>query len=62
MLCIAQKNVVRREQILTSIWGENDYFAGRSLDVFISKLRKYLAADPGVGIENITKVGFILNY
>lgn len=61
MLCMAKKNVVRREQILTAIWGENDYFAGRSLDVFISKLRKYFAEDPNVNIENVIKVGYILN-
>lgn len=61
MLCLSKKNVVRRERILTSIWGENDYFAGRSLDVFISKLRKYFSEDPSISIENITKVGFILN-
>ena len=61
MLCISKRNVVRREQILTAIWGENDYFAGRSLDVFISKLRKYFSEDSNIKIENITKVGFILN-
>lgn len=61
MLCKAKRNVVRREQILTAIWGENDYFAGRSLDVFISKLRKYFADDPNVKIENVVKVGYILN-
>jgi len=61
MLCQATGNVVRREHILTLIWGENDYFAGRSLDVFISKLRKYFAEDPNVNIENVIKVGYILN-
>jgi len=61
MLCLSKKNVVRREQILTAIWGENDYFAGRSLDVFISKLRKYFAEDSNVSIENIIKVGFLLH-
>ena len=60
MLCISKNNIVRREQLLVSIWGENDYFAGRSLDVFISKLRKYLSDDPSIKIENITKVGFVL--
>ena len=59
-LCLNKNNVIRREQILTAIWGENDYFAGRSLDVFISKLRKYFASDPAISIENIPKVGFIL--
>ena len=61
LLCSSKNNIVKREQLLTSIWGENDYFAGRSLDVFISKLRKYFAADPTVRIENIPKVGFLLS-
>lgn len=61
VLCLSKNKVIRREQILTAIWGENDYFAGRSLDVFISKLRKYLSADPSIRIENIPKVGFILH-
>ena len=60
LLCLSMNNVIRREQILTAIWGENDYFAGRSLDVFISKLRKYFRTDPTISIENIPKVGFIL--
>jgi len=60
LLCLSKNKVVRREQILTAIWGENDYFAGRSLDVFISKLRKYFGSDPSICIENIPKVGFIL--
>ena len=60
ILCLSKNNVVRREQILTAIWGENDYFAGRSLDVFISKLRKYFSEDSNVKIENIPKVGFII--
>ncbi|HNX79308.1 MAG TPA: response regulator transcription factor [Prolixibacteraceae bacterium] len=61
LLCSSRNNVVKREQILTTIWGENDYFAGRSLDVFITKLRKYFAEDPSVKIENIPKVGFLLS-
>jgi DNA-binding response OmpR family regulator len=61
LLCSSRNNVVKREDILTSIWGENDYFAGRSLDVFITKLRKYFAGDPSVRIENIPKVGFQLS-
>lgn len=61
LLCSSRNNIVKREQILTEIWGENDYFAGRSLDVFISKLRKYFNGDTSVRIENIPKVGFILS-
>lgn len=60
ILCLSKNKVIRREQILTAIWGENDYFAGRSLDVFTSKLRKYFSSDSAVSIENIPKVGFIL--
>jgi DNA-binding response OmpR family regulator len=60
LLCLSRNNIIRREQILTAVWGENDYFAGRSLDVFISKLRKYFSEDQSISIENIPKVGFIL--
>ena len=51
--------IVKREVILNNIWGTSDYFSGRSLDVYISKLRKYLQEDPTVTIENISKVGFL---
>lgn len=51
--------IVKREVILNKIWGTNDYFSGRSLDVYISKLRKYLQDDPNILIENISKVGFL---
>nr|WP_321406395.1 response regulator transcription factor [uncultured Carboxylicivirga sp.] len=61
MLCKSMNNIVRREDILVAIWGENDYFHGRSLDVFIAKLRKYLKDDTSVNIENVPKVGFVLN-
>jgi len=61
LLCKNRGNIIRREDLLTNIWGENDYFAGRSLDVFIAKLRKYLKQDPNVSIENVPRVGFLLN-
>lgn len=54
-------HLVKRETILETIWGENDYFLGRSLDVFISRLRKILKADPRIQIENVFGVGFILH-
>jgi len=60
VLCANKGNITRREEMLKKIWGENDYFAGRSLDVFIAKLRKYLKADMSVSIENIPRVGFLL--
>jgi DNA-binding response OmpR family regulator len=52
--------LVTREEILTEVWGENDYFAGRSLDVFISRLRKYFKDDPSIILENRHGIGFIL--
>lgn len=61
MLLQSKNNVVRREDILVKVWGENDYFMGRSLDVFITKLRKHLKPDPQVKIENVHGVGFILS-
>ncbi len=60
-LLIEHKNqVLQRGIILEKLWGENDYFLGRSLDVFISRLRKYLKTDPAIRIENIHGVGFRL--
>ncbi len=50
--------LVKRSYILETIWGRNDYFLGRSLDVFISRLRKHLSRDPHIRIENIHGVGF----
>lgn len=49
-----------REQILTEIWGQDDYFLGRSMDVFISRLRKYLSADNGIALRTLRGMGFIL--
>ena len=51
---------VKRETILNVVWGNDDYFSGRSLDVFIAKLRKCLSDDGNVSIENIHGVGFRL--
>ena len=60
MFFIENKNtVVTRERILNVLWGENDYFAGRSLDVFITRIRKYLKPVTGISIENKHGVGFI---
>lgn len=54
--------VLKREEILTEVWGNDDYFMGRSMDVFISKLRKYLKDDPTVQIVNYHGVGFRLEF
>ena len=58
-LFLENKNVVlKREAILKSLWGDDDYFMGRSLDVFISRLRKILANQNGIIIENLHGIGF----
>ncbi len=60
-LFLEQPNqVIKRSNILEKLWGEDDYFLGRSLDVFISRLRKYLKNDESLKIENIHGVGFRL--
>lgn len=53
-------SVLKREKILTALWGTDDYFMGRSLDVFISRLRKIIKEETNVRIENIPRVGFKL--
>ena len=53
-----KNQVISREIILKGVWGQDDYFVGRSLDVFITKLRKYFAEDPRILISNLHGVGF----
>ena len=56
-----QNMIIKRSDILMQVWGENDYFRGRSLDVFISRLRKLLRSSACVKIENVYGVGFIFS-
>lgn len=60
LLCINMNKILRREIALKMIWGEDDYFMGRSMDVYITKLRKFLSDDPKVNITNIHRTGFML--
>lgn len=60
ILCDQKDKVVERELLTNMVWGDDNYFVGRSLDVFISKLRKYLNRDSRVKISNIHGVGFKL--
>jgi len=60
LLCQFKNQVLPRETILTAVWGQDDYFAGRSMDVFITKLRKYLSQDDSISIANIHGIGFKL--
>jgi DNA-binding response OmpR family regulator len=55
-----KNSVLKREKILLELWGTDDYFMGRSLDVFISRLRKIFKEEPNIRIENIPRVGFKL--
>ena len=52
--------VIEKEYILEQVWGKTDYFVGRSLDVFVTKLRKYLSKDDKIQISNIHGIGFNL--
>jgi DNA-binding response OmpR family regulator len=60
LLCLKKNNVLTREEALLSIWHDDNYFNGRSMDVFLSKLRKYLKDDPKVEIVNVHGKGYKL--
>jgi len=60
MLCEYMNDVLPREEALKKIWGSDTYFNGRSMDVYIAKLRKYLKDDPSIEIVNIHGTGFRL--
>lgn len=52
-----KNQLLKREQILKSIWGNDDFFSGRSMDVYISKIRKYFKEDSNISIESIRNIG-----
>ena len=60
LLCEHKNELLPREKALNKIWGEDGYFTARSMDVFVTKLRKYLEADNSVEIRNIHGSGFLL--
>ncbi|HLS70627.1 MAG TPA: response regulator transcription factor [Chitinophagaceae bacterium] len=60
MLCEFKNDLLPREKALKRIWGSDTYFNGRSMDVYIAKLRKYLSVDDSVSIVNIHGNGFRL--
>lgn len=61
MLCQKLNQVVERSLLLNEIWGNDDYFSRKSMDVFVSRLRKYLAEDQNIKLLNVHNTGFILN-
>ncbi len=62
MLCEHKNEVLSKDLVLVELWGEASFFNGRSMDVFITKLRKYLHDDKGVEIVNVRGVGYKLIY
>ncbi|TPD67054.1 response regulator transcription factor [Flavobacterium microcysteis] len=56
-----KSKLVKREDILKEIWGNDDFFSGRSMDVFISRLRKYFSEDPAISIPSVRGLGFEFN-
>lgn len=61
LLCEHKNNLLSREIALTRIWGEDGYFTARSMDVFVTRLRKFLSGDPQIKIKNLHGSGFILS-
>lgn len=55
-----KNTIVSRQEVLNAIWGESDFFVGRSMDVFISRIRKCLAKDTGINIRTVRGKGFIM--
>ncbi len=60
LLCEHANTVLERSTALRTVWGDDNYFNGRSMDVYIAKLRKYLAEDPEVEVANVHGKGFML--
>ena len=60
MFCMYMNDILPRSEALTKIWGEDNYFTARSMDVFVTKLRKYLKGDTNIEIVNIHGNGFQL--
>lgn len=60
LLFINRNQIIDRKTLLVTVWGNDDFFTGRSLDVFITKLRSYLSADASVKILNIRGIGYKL--
>ena len=60
-LCEHANHILKRDEVLLNVWGKDDYFLGRSMDVFMTKLRKYFKADPEIMLETIHGVGFRFN-
>lgn len=60
LLCRKKNELLEREEALKAVWGDDSYFSGRSMDVYITRLRKYLKEDPNIRIDNVHGRGFQL--
>lgn len=60
LLCLNKNELLKREDALVKLWGDDDYFNARSMDVYVTKLRKFLKNDASIEIKNIHGSGFIL--
>ena len=60
MLYYHRDGLLQRDKALNEIWGTSDYFTARSMDVYVTKLRKYFKDDPSIKIENVHGSGFRL--
>jgi two-component system, OmpR family, response regulator VicR len=61
-LCLSQNRVLHRREVLLELWGDDSIFNGRSMDVFITKIRRYLADDSAIQIVNVRGVGYKMIY
>jgi len=61
-LCLNANRVLKRDEILMNVWGKDDYFLGRSMDVFITKIRKYLKDQTAAELQTIHGIGFKFIY
>ena len=59
-LCEHQNKIITRNELLLKVWGKEDFFLGRSMNVYITKIRKYLKADPTIVLETIHGIGYRL--
>ena len=57
-LCQHPNRILKRDEILLAVWGKDDFFLGRSMDVFMSRIRKYLHTDPSILLETVHGIGF----
>lgn len=62
LLCLNRNKVLERSHVLDKVWGDDNFFNARSMDVFITKLRKYLSEDPEVEILNVRGIGYKIIY